>query len=190
MPTPSVPVNGAVMHLQKTPCGRGACPVFSLHIYADGRAVYVGEQYTPRTGTWERRLTPAELNGLRNQFENKGFWKLRDRYDGSVMDVAGVYVSYSNGRRTKQVLCRDQENPPAAFQQLAAALDGVVSSGEWKQPGTAPAGATPAPNVRSDRKPRPVPAAAAPAENTGPTKAPAPAADQPAAPQRLNKRGR
>ncbi len=160
MPSPSVPVNGAVMHLQKTPCGRGPCPVFALRIFADGRAVYEGERNVARIGTWERRLSAAEVSRLRTQFEQSGFWQLRDRYDGLVQDVSGVYLSYSNGRRTKQVLNRDVEHPPVAFQQLAGALEALVSSGEWSQPGTKtrnqdqplPATPTPTPERRIMRR--------------------------------------
>lgn len=163
MPSPSVPVNGAVMHLQKTPCGRGACPVFTLRIFADGRAVYEGERNVTRTGTWERRLNPTELNALRNRFDQSGFWQLRSRYDGTVQDVAGVYLSYSKGGRTKQVLNRDTENPPAVFQQLAGALEALVSSGGWTQPGTSPTpGATPAPTTPEQQSP------ASPAPTTPP----------------------
>ncbi|MBC7449188.1 MAG: hypothetical protein H7330_14140 [Hymenobacteraceae bacterium] len=149
MPSPSVPVNGAIMHLQKTPCGRGPCPVFSLHIFADGRAVYEGERNVTRMGTWERRLSATELTALRNRFEQSGFWQLRARYDGTVMDVSGVYLSYSNGRRTKQVLNRDIEHPPVAFQQLAGALEALVSSGGWILPETkAPTTTPPAPEQK------------------------------------------
>ncbi len=136
MPSPSVPVNGAVIHFQKTPCGRGPCPVFTLWIYPDGRAQYVGERNTPRTGTWERQLPPTQFAALKRRFESSGFWQLRDRYDGNIMDVSGTYLSFSNGTRTKQVLNRNIESPPAVFKQLETALEGIVSSGEWKQPGT------------------------------------------------------
>lgn len=151
MPEPAVPVNGAMMHLQKTACGRGQCPMFKLFIYADGRAVYEGERNVTRLGTWERRLPTAQVNALRNRFEQSGFWQLRARYDGNIQDVAGVYLSYSNGRRTKQVLNRDIENPPATFQQLAAALDAIVSSGGWTQPGK-PTSPTPAPSPKEERR--------------------------------------
>ena len=164
MPEPSVPVNGAIMHLQKTPCGRGQCPTFKLFIYADGRAVYEGERNVTRIGTWERRLSTAEVSALRSRFERSGFWQLRARYDGNVMDVAGVYLSYSNGRRTKQVLNRDTENPPAAFQQLATALEALVSSGGWTQSGT-PTTPAPAPNPAPDRRPTGTTSPANPAVN-------------------------
>ncbi len=136
MPDDAVPTNGATFHYQKTPCGRGACPTFTLFIYADGRAVYDGQRNTARAGVWERRLSPTEMNVLRNRFEQSGFWQLQARYDGNIQDISGVYLSYSKGRRTKQVLNRETENPPAAFQQVAAALDALVSSGQWTQPGT------------------------------------------------------
>ena len=169
MPTPSVPVNGAVMHLEKTPCGRGACPVFKLHIYADGRAVYQGERNTPRSGTWERRLTPGEMNSLRGRFDRSGFWQLRARYDGNIMDVGGTYLSYSKNGRTKQVLNRELENPPAAFQQLVPALEALVSSGVWTQPGTTPPSKMDnTPGAPSETRPTPAPATPAPTPLTAP----------------------
>ena len=68
-----------VITLERTVCF-GACPIYKLTIFSDGRVDYQGIRFVKRMGKASSRISRAQLEQLVAEFTNNDYFKLDDSY--------------------------------------------------------------------------------------------------------------
>jgi hypothetical protein len=131
--------------LERTGC-RGACPMYSLKILADGRVIYWGKLFVRNRRRIESKLTQEELRQLLSEFEKADYFSLRDRYqywtDGcpsSGIDYPGAITSIRINARAKSIThdhgCREKwpDGPvyPAGLFALEQRIDEIAGTSRW-----------------------------------------------------------
>ena len=59
----------------------GACPIYYLEINGDGKVIYRGYKNVNVTGERTSSIPVDKVKELVNQFNNSGYFNLKDRYD-------------------------------------------------------------------------------------------------------------
>ncbi len=121
---------GRIIALETTPC-RGTCAVQKLTVYANGRARYVGEEYTERLGTYELQLPKRELARLRTCFRKARFFDFKTSYQAKVSDLPATYLTFSDGNRTHTVL--DYYGTPKAVKALEKQVLALLKRKGWRK---------------------------------------------------------
>jgi hypothetical protein len=110
----------------------GACPVYSVQIYADGTVIYVGKENVREIGERRFKISAEKLRGLIKEFERIDFFSLRDRYDidengMSVTDQPTTTTSIClNGKKKKVV---DYCYAPKELVELEDKIDTIAYPG-------------------------------------------------------------
>ena len=117
--------NIAFLTLEKTMC-RGQCPVYSLSIFENGIAKYVGKQNVVKIGSFEKTLSNAEIQRLKTTFNQADFFNFEDEYTAKITDLPSTYISYTLNGRTKKI--RDHYGAPDSLKQLEELLVAVAES--------------------------------------------------------------
>jgi len=123
--------NSVLLTLEKTMC-RGQCPVYSLSIFENGLAQYIGKENVEKIGTYEKNLSSSEIKSLKTAFNQANFFDFEDEYTALVTDLPSTYISYTQNGRTKKI--RDHYGAPEALKKLEELLIAVSESQEgWKK---------------------------------------------------------
>jgi hypothetical protein len=85
VPLPGVPLEKVHVRLERTAC-YGACPIYSVDVYGDGRVIYRGDQYVDVTGQHTYRIPQPQVAALVESVRAKDIWSLRKRYRGLITD--------------------------------------------------------------------------------------------------------
>jgi hypothetical protein len=131
--------------LERTGC-RGACAMYTLRVFADGRVIYRGKQFVRNRRKVTSTITQEQLRQLLSEFEKADYFSLRDRYqywvDGcpsSGIDYPGAITSIRIKGRTKTIThdhgCREKwpDGPvyPSALFALEQRIDEIVGISRW-----------------------------------------------------------
>jgi Domain of unknown function (DUF6438) len=131
--------------LERTSC-RGACPIYTLKISADGVVIYHGKQFVRTRRRVRAILAQEHLRQLLSEFEKADFFSLRDRYqswsDGcpsAGRDFPWAITSIRINGRAKTIThdhgCRERwpNGPvyPAALFALEQRIDEIVGTSKW-----------------------------------------------------------
>ena len=73
-------------YMERTPCF-GRCPVYTLHIYPDGKMVYEGKQFSKLEGYYTTQVTKEFMNDLALYAKRISYFNLEDTYDAAVTDL-------------------------------------------------------------------------------------------------------
>jgi hypothetical protein len=68
-----------VITLERGACF-GACPIYKLEIFADGKVVYEGKDFVKRKGRVQGRITKAAVQQLVREFNRINYMRLDDEY--------------------------------------------------------------------------------------------------------------
>lgn len=120
--------------IEKTYCF-GKCPVFSLHIYNSGYAVYKGTANVNLMGRHTARLTKEQMITLIDKANEVNYFEMEDVYDQEgVTDLpSGLTSIVVNGKR-KSV--KRRYNYPKSILVFESAFDDLVKRIRWN-PGLA-----------------------------------------------------
>lgn len=131
-PFPATRGQPIVITLRRTACF-GRCPIYSVEIRGDGLVTYRGERFVAVTGLRTRRVSPAAVRRLVNQFRAANFFALRDEYRARVTDLPSRIVTLRIGDRSKQVVdyAGEQAGMPHAVTELEAAIDRLAGTAAW-----------------------------------------------------------
>ncbi|MGA8404131.1 MAG: DUF6438 domain-containing protein [Nitrososphaeraceae archaeon] len=113
----------------------GACPIYYLEINGDGKVIYRGYEYVNVTGERTSSIPVDKVKELVNQFNNSGYFNLKDRYDEvERTDQSTVVTTISMDGTFKSVYdYLGTTNLPELqkLRQLENMIDEVTNSSQW-----------------------------------------------------------
>ena len=113
----------------------GACPIYYLEINGDGKVIYRGYEYVNVTGERTSSTPVDKVKELVNQFNNSGYFNLKDRYDEvERTDQSTVVTTISIDGTFKSVYdYLGTTNLPELqkLRQLENMIDEVTNSSQW-----------------------------------------------------------
>lgn len=121
-----------VITLERTACF-GACPVYSLSIYADGTVIYNGERFVDVEGEQTGSIDPAAVDQLVAGFAAAGYFDWNDEYtEMYVSDLPTITTSVTRDGETKQITRYVGDNSaPIALPYLENWIDVVANTQQW-----------------------------------------------------------
>ncbi len=125
----TTPNNVVKYGLQKGACF-GSCPMYTLHIYADGKAVLDAKKFLPELGKFERQLSPTEFTKIEKAFAESDFYSHQDTFTSMIPDLPLIRVTYHNGSTSKTI--QGREGRPASVVGLERMLDIAAMGKGWK----------------------------------------------------------
>lgn len=99
---PPPDVSSVEIQLRRTAC-YGPCPVYSVHLYGDGRVEYRGDRYVGVLGIRDYRVEPSAILGLARKFYERGFFNFCGSYREPATDLPTVTTSIQVAGFTKVV---------------------------------------------------------------------------------------
>lgn len=118
------------IEMKKTVC-YGRCPVYSIKITSEGKAIYDGEKNVDKVGHYEKTLSPEQTQELFDAFNKTDFWKFQKEYKGKVSDVPSTIITYNYDGKSKTVTA--QWDVPEEFKNLASLVENVADSEGWNK---------------------------------------------------------
>lgn len=118
------------IEMKKTVC-YGRCPVYSIKITSEGKAIYYGEKNVDKVGHYEKILTTEQTKELFDAFNKTDFWKFQEEYKGKVTDVPSTIITYNYDGKSKTVTA--QWDAPEEFKNLASLVEKVVDLEGWNK---------------------------------------------------------
>ncbi len=113
----------------------GACPIYYLEINGDGKVIYRGYKNVNVTGERTSSIPVDKVKELVNQFNNSGYFNLKDRYDEvERTDQSTVVTTISMDGTFKSVYdYLGTTNLPELqkLRQLENMIDEVTNSSQW-----------------------------------------------------------
>lgn len=136
----SRPRRTKVVTLERTRCF-GACPVYKLTIFSDGRVDYEGIKYVRKIGKATGHISRARLNDLVGEFTNVDYFNLPASYTPGtkqcpqvVTDMPSAITSLTWRRRSHSVNHYHGCGGPSALEsltELEKKIDEVVNVTKW-----------------------------------------------------------
>jgi hypothetical protein len=125
--------------LKRTAC-LGTCPIYTVHIDADGHVLFDGEDFVSHKGRSTGQTTVTRVRQLVQQFAALNFFALRDQY-GAIGDCP-VYATdnpsvimtlhFSSKTKTVELYLGCVGSPEAqAVTQLGEQIDATINSQQW-----------------------------------------------------------
>ena len=115
--------------IERTPCF-GKCAAYTLTIYRDGKAEYIGRSNAPRQGKYTGSVDRATMETLLAKAEAIGYFGLEDKYDSQVTDLPSTIIRVVGMGKDKKVIGR--VGTPEAFTRLAAKAEGLLYPVAWR----------------------------------------------------------
>lgn len=82
----------------------GFCPVFSIAVYPDGQARYMGVQYVEQEGEVRFQLDASELRALRAALEEANLWEQPEQFPTQIADAPfSTWQVFGPGGATRRV---------------------------------------------------------------------------------------
>ena len=127
-------MNGVNITMSRGPC-HGTCPVYSLEIDGTGKVVYRGHEHVNVTGERTSYILPEKVTELINQFNNSGYFNLKDKYDQiEITDQPTVETSIRLDGTFKSIydyLGTIKLPELVKLRQLENMIDEVTNSSQW-----------------------------------------------------------
>ncbi len=130
-PTPD-DISDVVITLERGPCF-GACPVYKLTIYGDGRVVYQGIRFVAVEGNRTASISEEKVRQLVNEFQKIDYFSLNDEYvDVTATDMPTAITFISVNGQTKTVAHYHGDfDAPEELTALEDKIDEIVSTERW-----------------------------------------------------------
>ncbi|GBE90828.1 DUF6174 domain-containing protein [Nostoc cycadae] len=124
-------LRSGIITLQRTACF-GACPIYTITIFPDGRVVYEGERFVKVVGKRTAKISPQAVRRLVAEFDKVNYFSLPSNYQGGPTDLPSAITSLTLGRQQKTVNhYLGSPNAPQALTALENKIDAVVNSQRW-----------------------------------------------------------
>lgn len=108
-----------VFTIQTTSC-YGKCPELEILIQGDGKVFYTGKKNVEKIGKFEFQISEKEIDELLKDFEDAGFWDMKDEYTAKVTDLPTIYISCAYNNKIKKIT--DYFGAPAVLKRLEEKL--------------------------------------------------------------------
>lgn len=137
-PTPTPDYARLVITLERTACF-GACPIYKLTIYGDGRVEYEGERFVDVTGKQSSTISADQVRELVDALEQADYFNLKDDYTVPVSDLPTTRTSVTLDGKTKSISnygscffdMEGVEKAPQALCDFETKIDAVTNSAQW-----------------------------------------------------------
>lgn len=118
--------------LERTACF-GACPVYRVTIYADGKVVFEGERFVTTEGTQTASIDPQAVDQLIAGFEAAGYFGWKDEYtEMRITDLPTIITSVTRDGATKRIThYAGDSTAPLALPYLETWIDLVANTSQW-----------------------------------------------------------
>ena len=127
-PPPGQPLVAA---LQRSQC-LGACPVYSVRVYADGSVIYRGDTFVRVRGGRKARLTGAEMQALHAAFRDAKFLEMPYRCGQVATDAPTARLYYTGGGKARLISnyhgCKEA---PVRLAELENEVDRILGTDRW-----------------------------------------------------------
>lgn len=115
-----------VFMLKKSGCF-GTCPVFTLRIYSNNYAEYIGKQHTgTKTGVFGKMLPKEQVKELKTAFDDAAFFTYENNYESDIPDLPSIKISYHKGDMKKTITGKRER--PEAIHKLQFKLEMIADS--------------------------------------------------------------
>lgn len=121
-----------VITLERTPCF-GACPVYSVSIYDDGKVTYNGGNFVEVTGEQTSEIDPATVTLMVEAIEKVGYFDWDEAYNTrTVSDLPTVTTSVTrNGQTHRIVRYAGDDSAPLILPYLELWIDEMANTELW-----------------------------------------------------------
>lgn len=116
--------------ISKSPC-YGKCPVYTMTIYSDGRAVLEGKFNIDYIGTYETKLSEEELQEFTETAKRIDYFGLEDKYDSEVTDLPSTTTSIVIDGEKKEVYRR--ANYPQKILTFERLFTQLLENKKWEK---------------------------------------------------------
>ena len=131
---PSMPddISDVVLSLERGPCF-GACPVYRLTVYGDGRVIYEGIRFVSVEGTRTATVSEDKVRQIIGEFYAIDYFSLHDEYTHvNATDMPSATTSITIGGKTKTVIHYHGDfSAPDELTALEDKIDEIVSTRQW-----------------------------------------------------------
>jgi hypothetical protein len=112
----------------------GPCPVYKISFKSNGEALYVGEEYVDKIGTFKGRIYEGSFLYLSRFIENEGFFAMKDWYPENciVTDLEHTIVSVIRDGKRKSVDSMGGVGPIERW-GIEEAIEGVAVQTKWER---------------------------------------------------------
>ena len=130
-PTPD-DISDVVITLERGPCF-GACPVYKLTVYGDGRVIYEGIRFVGIEGTRTATISEDKVRQLISEFQAIDYFSLDDEYTHvDATDMPSAITSITIAGKTKTVAHYHVDfSAPEELTALEDKIDEIVSTERW-----------------------------------------------------------
>lgn len=108
---------------------RGRYPIYEMAIYQNKVAVYKGKRYTPKLGTWVRKLNDTEWSQLQNQIKQADLWRQKEFFRSQSLDLPLVTITQFEQDVSKSVSGKDTRPPEVLL--LERNLENIALKEGW-----------------------------------------------------------
>jgi len=107
----------------------GRYPVYEITIYNNQIAEYKGRRYTPKLGTWVKKLDEAEWQTLQQQIKSTNIWQYPSFIRSNIPDLPLVSITQFDGEDSKTVT--GKEARPDPIMALEQSLESLSNREGW-----------------------------------------------------------
>lgn len=116
--------------IRKTGC-LGNCPVYTIHLNADGLVKYEGEAFVELIGSYEKRISLQQVKIIYDHLETSGFWQFDEVFDNpEIADLPQIVTICTARGKTHAVVNRF--NAPEEVIRLQTTLDNLIGDSGYK----------------------------------------------------------
>lgn len=108
---------------------RGRYPIYEMTIYQNKIAEYKGKRYTPKLGTWVRKLSDSEWNQLQQQIKQADLWRQKEFFRSESLDLPLVTITQFEKGVSKSVSGKDTRPPGVIL--LERSLENIALKEGW-----------------------------------------------------------
>ncbi|MFT4667967.1 MAG: hypothetical protein ACI8YQ_003475 [Polaribacter sp.] len=120
-----------VVKLTNNPCF-GKCPVYSLTLYNNGKAEYVGQANVKRMGTYTKEIPTEQVADILMRLNAANFWEMEDRYISKLADTPKIIITQF--RKDTSKIVRGDHVRPAALLEIEKTLAEIAENEEgWEK---------------------------------------------------------
>ncbi|MDQ3536037.1 MAG: DUF6438 domain-containing protein [Bacteroidota bacterium] len=120
----------AIIYMERTQC-YGSCPVYSYHIFENGKAQYLAKENVEKIGTFYTILSEEKMEALIDMFYRYEFFEFENRYVDLITDLPTTYIYFSHNGLEKKIT--DYHGAPVQLKNLEKEVDEFMQSLEWEK---------------------------------------------------------
>ncbi len=116
-----------VVRLTKNPCF-GKCPVYSITLYNNGKAEYVGRANVKKMGTFTKEIPTEQVADILRRLNAANFWGMDGMYISPLADTPKIIITQFRKDTSKVV--RGDHARPKALQDIEKTLAEIAEDKE------------------------------------------------------------